>query len=174
MKKILFFSPLLVSLFSFAPGKKKCPIKKVYAYSQTVSPGVRPNGPVEEGGYESNPVASTAKTNFFIYTLSKKKYNITPTVLWIKGQGFEIKMDTITQLPVKLSNNGINIQLVPSTSKRVMMLTPGAVMNFFAPPVPELQTLLDTNELVIEFRWNDETCYFPVAKIKVLERVAAK
>jgi hypothetical protein len=53
------------------------------------------------------------------------------------------------------------------------MLTAGAVMNFFAAPEPQLQKLLDTNELVIEYRWYDETCYFPVSKIKVLERVAA-
>jgi hypothetical protein len=106
--------------------------------------------------------------------LSKKKYIFSPTVLWIKGQGFEIKTDTITKLPVKLLLDGKYIQLVPSTTKRVVMLTPGPVMNFFAPPPAELQKLLDTNEMVIEYRWNDETCYFSVPKIKTLERVAAE
>jgi hypothetical protein len=106
--------------------------------------------------------------------LSKNKYSFSPTVLWIKGQGFEVKTDTISQLPVKLSHDGKYIQLVPSTTKRVVMLTPGSIMNFFAPPPPELQKLLDANELVIEYRWNDETCFFSVPKIKILERVAAE
>jgi hypothetical protein len=163
----------LLCLASFAP-KQRCPIARVYAYSQTVSPGVSPKGPIEEGGNESKSGAGNSKSNYFIYMLSKKKYNFSPTVLWIKGQGFEVKMDTITQLPVKLSNNGKTIQLVPSTSKRVVMLTAGAVMNFFAPPPPELQKLLDTNELVIEYRWNSKACYFSIPKIKVLERVAAE
>lgn len=173
MKKIFLFGPFILVILTFET-KQICPISKVYAYSQTVSPGVSPKGPVEEGGTETKSDPGSARSNFFIYMLSKKKYIFSPTVLWIKGQGFEIKTDTITKLPVKLLLDGKYIQLVPSTTKRVVMLTPGPVMNFFAPPPAELQKLLDTNEMVIEYRWNDETCYFSVPKIKTLERVAAE
>ncbi len=178
MKKVFLFGPLLLCFVSFSP-KQICPISNVYAYLQTASPGISPKGPVEEGDNESKAIPSTTKSNYFIYMLSKKKYSFSPTVLWINSQGYEIKMDTITNLPVTIPvipTADVTKQktvFVPSTSKRVVMLTPGAVMNFFAPPPPELQKLLDTNELVIEYRWNDETCYFSVPKIKVLERVAA-
>jgi len=175
MTKTVLFSILLFSLVSFT-SDDNCPITKVYAYFQPVLPGVSPKGPVEEGSTESKPAVNSGKSNYFIYILYKKKRSVSPTVLWIKGQGFEVRSDTISKKSVKLYNTGKTIKLVPSTCKRVVMLTPGPVLNFFAPPEPRLQALLDKNELVIEYRGSEdgEICYFPVEKIKVLETVAAE
>ena len=154
-------------------------MKRVYAYSQSVLQGASPNQPVEEGKYESGSILKSGKTNFFIYLIVRNKYEVYPSVLWIKGQGYEIKPDTITLLPVKIPGTDAagkrgEIILVPETPGTVIMLTPGPQMNFFAPPEPRLQALLDANESVIEYRWNDVTCYFPIPKIKTLEAVAAE
>ena len=154
--------------------QEKCPITRVYAYEQPVKGGAFPGGVVEEGENQSKNILSGGQSNYLVYMLSNQKDVVIPTVLWIKGRGHEVRMDTITTLPVRLTNSGRTIQLVPSTSKRVISLSPGPVLNFFAPPPPELQALLDKNDMVIEYRWKKETCYFPVDKIKLLETVAAE
>ena len=178
MKKTIPFIALFVYIVSFAP-KHKCPIDKAYVYTQSVSQGKSPHGQVEEGKSESKSLPGTGKSNYLFYLLLHQKAVISPVVLWIRGQGFEVKMDAITKLPVRIpdtdaSGKQVEIQLVPSTSKKVIMLTPGSQLNFFAPPPARLQKLLDTNELVIEYRWNEETCYFPISTIKKLKAVAAE
>ena len=178
MKRTIPFIALFIYIVSFAP-KHKCPIDKAYVYSQPVLGGKSLRGYVEEGKSESKSLPGSGKSNYLFYLLLHRKAIIKPVVLWIKGQGFEVKMDTIKNLPVKIpdtdaSGKQIEIQLVPSTSKRVVMLTPGSQLNFFAPPEARLQKLLDANELVIEYRWNEETCYFPISIIEKLNAVAAE
>jgi hypothetical protein len=158
---------------SFLP-KEKCPLQRVYAFSQAVLPGVPPNGPVEEGQSEPGKSVRTSRENYLIYIVPRKNNFINPSVLWINGQGYEVKADTITRLPVKIKGSDEKeMVLVPSISKTVIQLTPGHQLNFFAPPEPHLQKLLDKNELVIEYMWKETICYFSVEKLKKLEAVAA-
>ena len=178
MKRNIIYIALFIFVASFST-KQKCPLLRVYAYSQPVSKGAAPQGPVEEGKSESKSLTGSGKLNYFIYAFLRENAFIAPSVLWINKQGYEVTMDTITRLPVKVSGRDasgkpVEIVLVPATSKKVIRLTPGTQMNFFAPPVPYLQGLLDANELVIEYRWKEETCYFPVSKLKKLEAVAAE
>ena len=178
MKNIFTFLALFVSITSFSQ-KQKCPFTRLYAYVQPVLQGVSPKGPVEEGSHQSNPALKTGMTNYLFYVMLRENTFVVPTVLWIKGQGFEVKKDTMRQLPVKVPSTDaagkvIEIELVPSTSKIVLLLTPGPQLNFFAPPEPALQALLDKNELVIEYMWKEETCYFSASKLKKLDPVAAQ
>ena len=178
MKRTILSIILFIYTVSFTP-QQKCPVIKVYAYAQPMLQGMSPKGPVEEGKNESTTLIKTGKSNYLFYVLIREKEILYPSVVWLKGQGFEVKVDTITRLPVKMPGSNaagkqVEILLVPATSKTVLKLTPGTQLNFFAPPEPRLQALLDTNELVIEYRWKGETCYFPAGKIKKLEPVAAQ
>jgi hypothetical protein len=175
--KIFFSAIVIVCLFSFAP-KPKCPLWRVYAYSQDVLSGKPPNGPVEEGQSEPAKQGGTSKTHYLIYIIPRNETYISLTALWINGQTYEVKTDTVKNLPVKIpgtdaAGNSTVIKLVPATSKTVIQLTPGPVLNFFAPPEIHLQKLLDTHEMVIEYRWQERSCYFSVEKIKRLGAVAA-
>ena len=177
-RRIILLMALFAVTISFTL-KQQCPFERVYAYAQPVLQGVSPKGPVEEGNHQSNPALKPGMTNYLFYVMIRENTFVIPTVLWIKGQGFEVKKDTIHQLPVKIpstnsSGKVVEIELVPSTSKTVLLLTPGPQLNFFAPPVPELQALLDKNELVIEYMWKEETCYFSASKLKKLDPVAAQ
>lgn len=175
--KILFTAIFIVCLFSFAP-KPKCPLWRVYAYSQDVLSGKPPNGPVEEGQSEPAKQRSASKTHYLVYFIPRNENYISLTALWIKGQAYEVKADTVKNLPVKIPGTDAHghstvIKLVPATSKTVIQLTPGPVLNFFAPPEPQLQKLLDTHELVIEYMWKEKPCYFSVQKFRKLDAVAA-
>lgn len=178
MKHFILIIGLFIYIVAFAPNQK-CPLVRVYAYSQPVLQGAFPASPVEEGKSESKSLLRAEKLNYFIYAFLRENAFVAPSVIWINKQGYEVTKDTISNLPVKIpgknaSGKSVEIVLVPATPRTVIRLTPGTQMNFFAPPVPYLQKLLDANQMVIEYMWKEEICYFPISKIKKLEAVAAE
>jgi hypothetical protein len=141
-------------------------IKKVYAYKQASIPGIIP------ASDENNTKKSERKQNYnyWFYLSIPKTGKVSVTGLWIDGKQYDLKSETVTNLPVKkivftgLEKNDTTI-MMPATSNKVLLVYPAAEkpgdskngLNFAR-----------TNELVIRYTSKGKTHYTTVKKIKEL------
>ena len=164
MKKKL----LIPFIFLFViPTSAIAQVKKVYAYKQASIPGILP-------AFEENDGTRKAERkqnyNYWFYLSIPKTDKITVTGLWIDGKQYDLKSETITNLPVKkivftgLEKNDTTI-MAPATANKVILVYPVAeqpgqskyALNFTR-----------TNELVIRYTFKAKTHYTTVKKIKEL------
>jgi hypothetical protein len=169
MKKKLLI-PLICLLVITINGSAQ--IKKVYAYKQASIPGIIPasdeNDIKEKNG--SKKTERKQNYNYWFYLSITKTEKVTVTGLWIDGKQYDLKSETITNLPVKkivftgLEKNDTTI-MMPATSNKVLLVYPVAekpsdskyALNFAR-----------TNELVIRYTSKGKTHYTTVKKIKEL------
>ena len=147
-------------------------VKKVYAYKQASIPGIIPASD-ENDIKEKNGGKKTERKqnyNYWFYLSIPKTEKVSVTGLWIDGKQYDLKSETITNLPVKkivftgLEKNDTTI-MMPATSNKVLLVYPSAekpgdskyALNFAR-----------TNELVIRYTSKDKTHYTTVKKIKEL------
>ena len=147
-------------------------VKKVYAYKQASIPGIIPASD-ENDIKEKNDGKKTEwkpNYNYWFYLSIPKTEKVTVTGLWIDGKQYDLKSETITNLPVKkivftgFEKNDTTI-MVPVTSNKVILIYPVAekpgdskyALNFAR-----------TNELVIRYASKGKTHYITVKKIKEL------
>lgn len=156
-------------LFSFA---QKNPLVKVYAYSQSLLPGARPeNIPMENGG--ELKVKREEKLNYFFYAEQKRSAKIKITDIWIKGEKFSFRTDSISKTPVEITSGNAEgtskkIILKPSAGNFFLLITPGAIVKTEKNASGKIGKLLLKNELVLRYQWRENTYYFSVEKIKKL------
>jgi hypothetical protein len=163
MKKLWISFLLICSVAAFGQTKGTA---KVYGYVQSVLPGV-PKGGIEVSGEEST--GPGAGKNYFIYITSASR--IYPSELWIDGVAYMPKTSSVSKTPVKRElNNGQSKVLVPSTTRKVWMLTP-------APPQDNKQKagskkLAANNEVVVVYKQNGKFYYNALKKLEQLDDAA--
>ena len=176
MKQRILLTYLLLEsccLFSFA---QTSPFIKVYAYSQASPNNIKPQTTTAENGNQIT-IAHGGKVNYYFYIEYKRQEKFTITNLWINGKPYRLKADSIRQTPIEMSagngeigNNSRKIILVPATSNKVLLLSPGSFLKIN--PSSWLKKMLVKADLVIAYRWKGKIWYYPVPKIKMLEVVA--
>src|SRR5215204_3355806 len=98
-KKIFIpLSLLIVIVSGFIQVKP--PVKKVYGYKQASIPGILPDYSEENDIQQSGNTKPKQNYNYWFYLEFPKTEKINITGLWISGIRYDIKADTITDLPV--------------------------------------------------------------------------
>lgn len=165
-KKMIIALICLFSIASAGYGQ----VKKVYAYKQASIPGnIIANDENDIPG--NNGKKSTERKqnfNYWFYLSIPKKEKVNVTGLWIDGKQYEIKSETVTDLPVKkiiftgLEKNDTTI-MVPVTVNKVLLVYPAAVKS-----AGTKLKLAATNELVIRYTWKGKIYYTSIRAIKEL------
>ena len=144
----------------------------MYAYKQaTISGNIIANDENDiPGNNGTRKIERKQNFNYWFYLSVPKKEKVTITGLWIDGKQYEIKQDSITDLPVKkiiytgLQKND-TIIMVPATTNKILLVYPGTIKTNDSKYV---LNLLRTNELVIRYTWKNKTYYTSIKKIKEL------
>ena len=146
-------------------------MKKVYGYKQASIPGILPDYS------EENDIQPTGKTkpkqnyNYWFFLEFPKTEKVNITGLWISGIRYEIKSDTITDLPVRkivftgLEKNDTTI-MVPATKNRVILVHPSGESK--TDDSKYAVQLAGRNELVIRYTWKNKIYYSTMKKLKEL------
>jgi len=169
MKKNLLIS--FISLFVIiASGCAQ--VKKVYAYKQASIPGIIPASD-ENDIRENNDSKKTEwkqNYNYWFYLSIPKTGSITVTGLWIDGTQYDLKSETVNNLPVKkivftgLEKNDTTI-MVPVTGNKIVLVYPQSEKQV---QPGHMLSQARTNELVIRYTLKNKTHYTTVKKIKEL------
>ncbi len=159
---------IIASSFTVTP-----PIKKSYGYKQTSIPGVVPANTEEITDIQSKKIKRKQSYNYWFYLEMPKTEEINITGLWISGNAYDIKQETITVLPVKkyvfngpASND--TIILVPATKNKVMLIYPLAESKNTSIS-SKVKSLSTANELVIGYTWKNKKYYTTIKKLKEID-----
>jgi hypothetical protein len=173
MKKktlFLFLLPIFSFVLSFAQAKIS--VKELYAYKQANLPGIQPNTSEGEGVKETKTTY-----NYLFYFISPRSEKTTVTELWISGEKFIVKSETIKKTPVyKISytaaSGNDSLTLVPFTKNNVLLVYPSGKVKGSATMSKYLSDLISKHELVITYYRNGRKYYKVIKKITELEPVA--
>lgn len=143
--------------------------KKIYAYKQASLPGIQPNM------LESRDIQEIkTKYNYWFFFILKRSKRINVTELWIDGNKFNSKSDTVKRLPVykiayTAASGNDSLTMVPYTKNSVLLINPDGVSNESNPNSNCLSHLIKSHELVITYYRNGNKHYKKVKKIVELE-----
>lgn len=159
---------ILIGFFTSVSGQSKCPVKKIYAYKQASLPGIQPPT-VENGGKER-----TETFNYWIYLTLPSTKNIEVNHIWISGNKFSVKVESVETTPVIKTNSmsgagNESTKLVPETKHKVILLYPtGLLSNEKEGLSKKIITKIESNELVIEFTRKGKKRLARKSQIRVL------
>ncbi|HVG42265.1 MAG TPA: hypothetical protein VM888_11695 [Chitinophagaceae bacterium] len=144
---------------------------KLYGYSQIITPGVRATADVDMDG---NVIKKPVKTNYdySIYLTTALKTKVYPLEVWIKGNAYSAKIETIAHTPVEHTNSPVLNQsqknvLVPKTTQKVVKLIPTAAVAIKS--TRKVKQLAKSNELVVVYKQGGKTYYKTIKKFMELE-----
>ena len=169
MSKKAFIPAILLIFIVSGFTQVKPPVKKLYGYKQASIPGVLLDFS------EQNDIQPTGKTkpkqnfNYWFFLEFPKTEKINTTGLWISGIRYDIKTDTISDLPVTkivftgLEKNDTTI-MVPVTKNKVILVHPSGESNI--DDSKYALNLARQNELVIRYTWNNKIYYSTMKKLK--------
>jgi hypothetical protein len=171
MKKKVFIPLilLLVLLSSFIQAKP--PVKKVYGYKQASIPGILPNYSEENNIQPTGKSKPKQNYNYWFYLEFLKTEKINITGLWISGIRYDIKADTITDLPVRkivftgMEKNDTTI-MVPVTKNKIILVYPSGESKI--DDSKYALNLARQNELVVRYSWKNKIYYSTMKKLKEL------
>ncbi len=158
-------------IFSITKAQTRKDVK-IYGYIQPVSRGVAPETNIDEAGNLKSKGVKPG-INYFIYITGPASTRIYPIEMWLRGEQYSAKPETVNKTPVQLADpalpNGPNlITLVPKTSKKVMMLIPGNAVT----PGKSLaiaKSKAKTNELVVVYKMNGKLYYSLLENLNMIE-----
>jgi hypothetical protein len=160
---------LCCTMISFAQAKGSA---KLYGFKESVSAGKSPSHAVDESGVQK---AETPRPrhNLFIYLESSSA--VVPTEMWVAGQKFSVKVDTVKKTPVERTNYSIPARpktavLVPATKKKLLQLTPLPAKE--GGQQDKLKKLILENELVVVYTQKGKTYYSSLKSLTALPPVA--
>ena len=168
-KKLVIFIFFCFVLNAYAQQ----PVIKVFAFEQQSYPGTVPARTKDENG---NSIKKDAdKKNYFLFLSFKKTYSITPDQVYIKGQEYQIQNIGTRKTPVEYAANSIpgNPQkqvLIPKTSNKVIEIQPGEMLQQ-EQMAANVQHLVNENEIVIRYKWNNKKYFVTEKKLKKIEPV---
>lgn len=149
----------------------KTPVKKVYGYKQASIPGILPDYSEENDIQPTGKAKPKQNYNYWFYLEFPKTEKINITGLWISNIRYDIKVDTITQFPVKkiiftgMEKNDTTI-MVPATKNKVLLIYPSGENK--VDDSKYVLNLARINELVIRYSWKKQTYYTTLKKLKEL------
>jgi hypothetical protein len=169
MMKIFFIS--FICLLGFFTSTN-AQVKKIYAYKQASIPGILPDYSDENDIKDEKAKKPERKQNYnyWFYLSILKTDNITVTGLWISGKQYDIKTETVKDLPVKkivftgLEKNDTTI-MVPKTSNKIILVYPSGEK---ADDSKYALNFAKTNDLVIRYIRKGKILYTTLKKIKEL------
>lgn len=176
-KTALFFTVFCGMTFSLL-SQAKTPVIKIYAYAQSVIPGVNPNRKaIDESGNEIK-VKPKARLNYLVYIEQKKSATVQPINIWMKDKRYSLTYEEVKETPVELASSNLmsdkkKTVLVPKTKNKVLKLTITGVIEDKGKPSAALKKLIDKNGLVISYIWKGKKYYTELKNIKILEPLAA-
>ena len=176
-KSTLFFTAYTIISLSLL-SQTKTPVIKIYAYAQSVVPGVNPNSKaIDESGTEIK-VKPRSRVNYLIYLEQRKSASIQPVNIWMKDKMYIIKYEEVNETPVELSSSNLlkdkkKMELVPKTENEILKLTITGEVHDKGKSSSTLQKLISKNDLVISYSWKGKTYYAALKNIKMLEPLAA-
>ena len=169
MNRKVFIPILLLIIIVSGYTQVKPPVKEVYGYKQASIPGIIPDYS------EENDVQPTGKTKpkqnfnywFFLEFIKTERINVTG--LWISGARYDLKIDTITDLPLRkivftgMEKNDTTI-MVPATKNKVILVHPSGESKI--DDSKYALNLARQNELVVRYTWNNKSYYLTMKKLK--------
>ena len=161
MKQILIILSSIIAFTAAAQTKGK---GNLYAYQQTVTPGMVRKTLDENGVETAAPVKQNHSYRIYLVTASRAF----PLELWIKGQRFSARVKTIEQTPVEQVNTNVQIStdkkvLVPKTSMKVIQLTPAPAVSKGANR--KIESMGAANDLIVFYKQNGKFYYQAVPKM---------
>ncbi|MBD0285514.1 MAG: hypothetical protein ICV51_17610 [Flavisolibacter sp.] len=172
MQRIMLLLPLIFS--AFLSNAQSYPGVRLYAYSQSVARGTRPQRVIDE-----NNVVITVKENpgqnIWIYLTFPAKVPIYPSELYIDGKKHTLNAVEIHESPVVhkhyISPDVTDTTvLVPRTADKILSVLPGGIASF-SPPTA-LKNLIVSNEVVVGYTVKNKKYYTTAKKLKKLPPVA--
>jgi hypothetical protein len=171
MKKKVFIPGIVLIFIISGFTQVKPPVKKVYGYKQASIPGILPDSDENDIKENNAPKRTERKQtyNYWFYLEFPKTEKINITGLWISNIRYDIKVDTITQFPVKkivftgMDKNDTTI-MVPVTKNKVVLIYPSGENK-----IDDSKYALNIariNELVIRYTWKKQTYYTTLKKLK--------
>lgn len=167
-RKTLLLLLLILVSFTVSFSQEINSVKKIYAYKQASLPGIQPNT------LESRNIQETKTTyNYWFYFVINKSEKIKITELWIEGNKFNVKSDTVKKLPVykityTAASGNDTLTMVPFTKNRVLLVNPARLAKD-STISDYLKDLTKSHELVITYYRNGKKYYRVVKKIFELE-----
>jgi len=153
-------------LFSLCISNVGAQVKKIYGYSQAVSGGAK----MADDLNSNSPNAENENNNrFFIFAEVEKGKRIGFEEVWIKGNSYAFKTDTVKKFPFILttSNGGELIfrdTLVRTSGYCVIQLTNLVKTNKQVPK--NNRNLIAKNDVVIFFRHNGRMKNISLPRVK--------
>jgi len=171
---IMKYTLLLLSIlfiFSSLNSQTRTDVK-IYGYVQPVSRGVSPQMDVDEAG-NIKSAGTKPGTNYFIYIAGPASVRIYPIEMWVKGEKYSAKPTSVSNTPVQIADPSLpdgpnKITLVPKTTKKVMMLTPGNAIT--GKSLAIAMSKAQINELVVVYKMNGKFYYAALKKLNIIER----
>lgn len=171
MDKKIFIPIFLFTTIVSGFIQVKPPVKKVYGYKQASIPGILPNYSEENGIQPPGKTKPKQNYNYWFYLEFPKTEKINVTGLWIAGIRYDIKTDTITDLPVRkiiftgMEKNDTTI-MVPVTKNKIILIYPSGESK--VDDSKYALNLARQNELVVRYVWKNRTYYTTMKKLKEL------
>ncbi len=148
---------------------------QLYGFRQTVIPGAAAAkritddaGNVIENNTENN------RYNYYIYLATSAKTRVYPVEIWLKGEPFSARPETVASTPVTATDNVIlgraqKTILVPKTTQKVIRLIPTPLMADKSSN--KAKSLAQEAELVVVYKQGGKTYY---KTLKTLTTLAPK
>jgi hypothetical protein len=171
MKKLWFLFSILISLTAISQSSVK-----IFAYSQTVTPGIIPKGVTDENG---NPVKTKKESavNYYIFAVYPASAKLCFGEIWIKGKFYAVQTHKIDSTPVinvneNIPGNPIKEVLVPFTRSKVISIVPGKTMNSSISRTSWFRNMTKRNKLIVSYMYGGKKYFIGVKKIKPLQYAA--
>jgi len=160
MKTSLLFILLTLALSSYSQNKKA----KLYAYQRETSAGVRAAEVDMEGNMKTS---GSRNTSYLIYLEIPRGRTYKIHDIWINGEAYEAKADTVTT-PVMVASGIRSMEdqeLVPPTTGLVLRLIPGSRLDITS---KARRRYANGRPVAVHFSLGNRSCRRSVDKITVL------
>lgn len=170
MKKTLLL--LVIALHFFISKAQTRNDVEIFGYIQPVTRGVSPETNIDETGNLKTKAAKQG-SNYFIYITVPAASHVYPIEMWIKGEQYTSKPETINTTPIQIADpalpGGPNlITLVPKTTKKVIKLIPGKT-GIPGKTIKTAKSKSKTNELVVVYKMKGNFYFSLLKKLILLE-----
>lgn len=170
-KTIFLFALLTAGLFTKA---QTAGTARLYAYRQSILPGVQPGGAITESG-ERIEAKPTSNAQYIIYITATGR--VYPVALWIKGERFAVNTEAIRKTPVIVfqdeeRGNPQKKILVPKTTQKVWLLTPLPITDNLR--FPQAEAAARKADVVVVYKMNGRFYYKTVNRIESVPAATAE
>ena len=168
---IFFFALLTIGMSAQA---QVLGTAQLFAYRQSVLPGVQPGGVLTESGerIENEP---SSNGQYIIYITSPGR--LYPVALWIKGERFGVKTEAVRKNPVmpgesEERNNPQKNVFVPKTTQNVWALTPLPLTD--NKKFAQAETAARSADVVVVYKMNGKFYYKAVMRFQNMPAAVAE